>query len=76
MGDIIVKCPHCGAAKDITDTAPWNLDEGEEFDCEKCGKPFEVEAEYKFVGHRVSIVCPDCGERNDDCSCKEDMEDG
>lgn len=72
MSDIVVKCPHCGTPHDISDTAPWDLDESKEFDCEKCGKQFEVEAEYKFIKHRVVIICSECGERGDDCFCGED----
>jgi len=72
MSDIIVKCPHCGATRDITDHAPWNLDDPETYECEKCGKPFEVEAEYKFLGHKVTRICPECWGLGDDCNCDED----
>ena len=76
MSNVIVKCPNCGSDNDITDRAPWDIDETKEFDCEKCGKQFEVEAEYHFIRHHVVSICPSCGERERDCYCQAGRAEG
>ena len=68
---IKIKCPYCGFEREFDGATelPWNLEEPQEHECEKCGKTFEIEAEYEFIGHKVSGICQDCREHLEDCYC-------
>lgn len=66
------KCPYCGH---IVDDAQAEWEEGEnQVDCDRCKKVYYVSPQYRFEGFSIAKACKECGEIEDECCCKLDLD--